>query len=307
MSISYLPVLQVRNGCVLKYLQYQYDYRPPPKKSIIENLQETGISTYSGEVKSAAARRLQSTIDVIIQTSRVKMIKRPNGKMFPFRLAFVTLTVPGKIQKVKDVQKVFSSFTAWLRYTRTSYVWKAEFQKRGQLHYHLIVNRYLEWKEISKAWNSRLKKAKMLQEYAAEHGHFNPNSTDVRSVRMDKSKNMAKYLAKYIAKDLENSKGQKIGKWWGASRNLNSKRFVFEGDYAELDKLEKCKKIEGDQYVIYQVNPISIMSKGTKANYQRWKKNVRENVIAKPVIIKTPIKKANGVVKDEVKRQMYLF
>lgn len=278
MCISYLPVLQARNDMVLGYLQYQFEHRPPPKKSVLDNVKDSGVDTYSGVVKAPAARRLQKAIDILLQTSTVKMVNRPGGKKFPFRLSFATLTIPGKIQTIAKVRKVFASFTAWLRYAKVSYVWKVEFQKRGQLHYHLILNRYLPWKEITHAWNSRMKKAGFLNEWAKEHGHFMPNSVDVRSVRMDKGKAMSKYLAKYLAKDLENEKGQKVGKWWGASRNLNVKRFVFEGSSTELSKLASAKQIVDDNWILYLVDPMKIMEKGTMKNYKKWKKEIRSNI-----------------------------
>jgi len=278
MGISYLPVLQIRQECVLGFTQYQYQYRPPPKRSIIENVGSSGNTAYSGTVTTPAARRLQAAVDVMLQTSRLKIIHRPGKKRFPFRLGFATLTIPGEIVDVRLAAKVFASFTAWLRYTKTSYIWKAEFQQRGQIHYHLILNRYLPWKELQYAWNSRLKKERLLDSYAAKSGHFMPNSVDVRSVKMGQGKSLAKYLAKYLAKGVGGNSPQVIRKWWGCSRNLNAKRFVFEGDYSETTLLEAAKKVEGDNWVIYLVDPQKIMSAGTKTRYRKWQKDIRDSL-----------------------------
>lgn len=278
MNISYLPVLQVRQDCILGYMQYQYNYRPPPKKGIRFNIEQSGKSGYSGEVKIAAARRLLTVIDVMIQCSRVRMISRPGGKKFPFRLGFITLTIPDPIQKPADVQKVFNLFTQWLRYTKTSYVWKAEFQKRGQVHYHLILNRFLPWKEITYAWNSRLKKAGMLNQWAAKHHHFMPNSCDARSVIQGKGRNLAKYLAKYLGKELSDNPDQKIAKWWGSSRNLTEKRFIFHGQMSEQFRLGKIDRYDGDNFVIWEVDPLTIMNESTKKNYRKWQKQIRDNI-----------------------------
>lgn len=278
MTPHYIPILQVRQDCILGYMQYQFKHRPPPKLGIRENIKASGISGYSGVVKTAAARRLLAVIDVMVQSSRVRMVARPGGKVFPFRLGFITLTVPGRIQDPKDVQVVFNRFTQWLRYTKTSYIWKAEFQKRGQVHYHLILNRFLPWKKISYAWNSRMKKAGMLDEWAKEHGHFMPNSCDTRSVRMEKGKSLTKYLTKYLSKDLSDDPKLKISKWWGASRNLVTKRFIFEGTLSEHFALDHFERVDGERFVIWMVDPKKIMSPTTMANYRKWQKSVRDGI-----------------------------
>lgn len=274
----YLPVLQVRQDCILGYMQYQFTHRPPPQFGIRENIENSGVSGYSGLVKTAAARRLLAVVDVMIQSSRVRMVPRPGGKVFPFRLGFITLTIPGPIRKPEEVQVVFNKFTQWLRYTKTSYVWKAEFQERGQVHYHLILNRFLPWKKILYAWNSRLKKAGMLNEWAAKYGHFMPNSCDARSVKMGKGKSLAKYLAKYLSKDLSADPKMKIAKWWGASRNLTTKRFIFEGTMSEHFALDQLSRVDGENFVIWMGDPQLIMSSSTKKRYREWQKSVRDNI-----------------------------
>ena len=171
-----------------------YKYYTGPRKGRGKELLFDRQKRYSGTVKSAAKKRMMKSIDLLIQLSKLTMVARPGGKHFPFRLGFWTLTVPGQVRKATDVHPIFKNFLAWMRRQGIQYIWKAEYQKRGQVHYHLICNKYVPWVDIRDAWNKRLKKSGFLDSYARKCGHFNPNSLDVRDVRSNKS--LSIYLAK---------------------------------------------------------------------------------------------------------------
>lgn len=269
-SSPFLPVFQARHGAILAFQQYQHTHRKAPE-NLIRELNKAHAA-YSGFVKTAAARRLQSAMDILIQISRVRIQHRPGGKRLPFRLGFWTLTVPDPIRTWEEVKKPFALFCQWLRELGASYVWKAELQERGQPHYHLIVDRYVPWKEISYAWNSRMKRAGLLQEFAQKFGHFGPNSVDARSVNFHKK--IEKYLVKYISKSGERGPS----KWWGASQNLLGKRFLFEPSHEELNRIDQAPMIEGEggHWKLYLVDPMKVMSDYSKTNYSRWKRSVRK-------------------------------
>lgn len=94
-------------------------------------------------------------------------------------------------------------FTQWLRRTKEvrCYVWKAELQQRGQPHFHIIIPDMIHYKEVRDKWNELQREAGYLDEYAKEHGHFKPNSTDTRAVT--KKNSMAAYIVKELAKNVD--------------------------------------------------------------------------------------------------------
>jgi len=80
-------------------------------------LAEYRKKAYAGQVRNEARKRMAKAVDLMVQFSRVRMKARPGGKVLPFRLGFVTLTVPGRIKSAKEVHsKCFKRFCDWLRY-----------------------------------------------------------------------------------------------------------------------------------------------------------------------------------------------
>lgn len=266
-----IPVAQVRFDGILLFEQWQGAKCPKTSVDLFRD------KAYSGSVKYGAAKRMRSAVDVMVQCSRVSMIHRPGKKLFPFRLAFQTLTIPGRLRTAKEVKPVFQRYLAWLRRQNAAYVWKAEYQKRGQIHYHLIVDRYVHWKDIQFQWNRLCHKARFLDEYAKAYGHFHPNSTDVRAVKSNKA--LTQYLMKYLAKPdtVKVPKNRMITKWWGASSHLLGGRFVFNPSSAEWDRLKQAKEIitdENEHWAIYKGEPGGFMDKATRGGYTQWKRNL---------------------------------
>lgn len=70
---------------------------------------------------------------------------------------FLTLTLPSK-QKHSDVELTTYLINPFLAYARKFfkvryYVWKKELQENGNLHFHLILDRYVDALSLRKEWN----------------------------------------------------------------------------------------------------------------------------------------------------------
>jgi len=72
------------------------------------------------------------------------------------------------------------------------YVWKAEVQDNGNIHFHINTNVFVHYNTIRKYWNKIQVKAGYIGR------EENPNSTDVTAIT--NKKGMARYMSKYIAK-----------------------------------------------------------------------------------------------------------
>jgi len=85
-----------------------------------------------------------------------------NGELlhyFSFRLAFITLTLSAE-QKHPDKyikEHMLQPFLYWMtRYYKASYVWKAETQLNGNIHFHITIDTFIHWKSIRAKWNGIL-------------------------------------------------------------------------------------------------------------------------------------------------------
>ncbi len=134
----------------------------------------------------------------------------------------MTLTLPST-QKHSDryvLEKCLQPFIRTMRrkYRMHHYLWRAERQKNGNLHFHICLNQFIHHRQVRKHWNRLMRK----------HGYIDtainadPPSTEIKSVK--KEINLAAYIAKYIAKSSEDSQPITC-KLWDCNEELKLFRF----------------------------------------------------------------------------------
>jgi hypothetical protein len=262
------PQIQIRSKSILLY--YLPTIRPPRGNLTITK------PAYSGTVTGGVAKRIRRAIDILVQSNPPKMIYNPVTKnTFPFSLNFVTMTIAS--EKVLGAKFCYTHLLKPFirkmgKLGNMSYVWKAEFQKRGQLHYHVATNVFLPWQDIRSTWNNLQRKARLLDEFALKHGNFNPNGTDVHSFYS--IKDVGSYMSKYMSKDNTASVN---GKTWDCSKNLKKPFFAFTPSSEHIEVLRNIesakgtKKIELEHCTILKCsNPLEILNSSNLADYQKW-------------------------------------
>ena len=105
-----------------------------------------------------------------------------------------------------------------------SYVWRAEVQQNGNLHFHVISDTYIRYDHIRADWNSCLRDTGLIDKFKAKHGHADANSTDVHAVY--KIKDLTAYFTKYMSKKSKKTDRNIEGKIWDCSANLKTKENV---------------------------------------------------------------------------------
>ncbi len=224
-------------------------------------------------------RRVVKAVDMLLQRSPVQRIYNPIIQKFhDFKVGFVTLTIPA----TKSVEAKFAHeklLQPFLRAARRKwgvqdYIWKAELQQRGQLHYHITWNRFVDWVHIRNVWNSLLRKHRLSDDYAKRFGHFNPNSVDVHSVW--KVRNLKAYLAKYIAKE-EQNKSRLNGKVWDCSMKLKERPFTVICSYSHMDKIDDgvsmgvVNSLELEHCVLFKMKqPELVLSNDELGQYKQF-------------------------------------
>lgn len=211
------------------------------KPTVLDSQNLLVRSSHNFTLSDNAYRTLKRKINWLYYLSKAKYVKSYSGKeIFNFKIGFVTLTLSSKQKHpTKEVTALlFNQFLTEIR-QRTNmenYVWRLEFQKNGNVHYHLVTDTYLDYFFVQKIWNRIQKSHGYLQDYTAKHSAMslsdyynaygdgsrvdfpklakryargcqdkwqNPPSVDVKSVISNKA--ISNYIAKYFGKDAKNN------------------------------------------------------------------------------------------------------
>lgn len=150
-------------------------------------------------LSAKAIARLKLAINTLVHTASYKTVyEKASGKSFRFKVNFVTLTLPSS-QKHTDseiVKLALSPFLeAWAKRSRgLLYVWKAEVQDNGNIHFHITTNTFIHYAKLRHRWNFYMEKLGYLQPEQLDL----VNSTDVHSTKHIKK--LASYLCAYVSK-----------------------------------------------------------------------------------------------------------
>lgn len=224
-----------------------------------------------GLMGPCSQKKMKRALEWLLIISKEKKIySRFSQKWVKARICFITLTLPSKqIHTDQEIKKrLLNSLLTELRkfHGVKCYVWRAEKQANGNIHFHLIVNQFIEASKLRERWNricnvlgyvdryqDKMKSEihcfgdyyekfikqgsyiELMRRYlqGRHSGWSNPNSIDIHSVK--KVKNLVVYLFKYMSKNVENigdlteeqrSKLLVSGQVWGLSENLSKMKNV---------------------------------------------------------------------------------
>lgn len=275
-------VINIRNSKA--YFYYEWQGKSKNSNNVcwkpIDNFKEA--KTYTGSVTQHTKKRIEKAVSLLLQKSKEHKIFNPiTEKEEMFRINFITLTVhdTSKNYTASETYKMLlKPFLQWLTKTQkvTDYIWKAELQKRGQIHYHITTNKWIHYQLIKDKWNNLMRQNNMLIEYFKKFKTYNPNSTDVHKVY--KIKNIEAYLCKYLSKK-ESDKNNTKGKVWDCSNSLKGKKYftaIFdeatELKLREYIKHHNCKGWSNDYCDIIFMQEGYIQEILTKSDYQQYEK-----------------------------------
>jgi hypothetical protein len=221
-----VPMIKIQPGMILAY--NVLDPRPSRSKEIGATHHNVKPPTqlYTGKMTQSAKKRLAKAINLLVAIALPKKaIHFDSKKEFLFRVNFITLTLPAAQGDITDADLKKKCLKPWIEYWKEklpgmSYVWRAERQGNGNLHFHLLTDRYIHYKDIRDSWNRCLKHTGLIESFFQRNGHRDPNSTDVHAVKA--IRNLAAYMVKYMSKKEE--EGQIVqGRLWDCSKNLKAK------------------------------------------------------------------------------------
>ena len=244
----------------------------------------------NGILSLNAARTLDRCVNWLVYLAKKKKVFIPKlNKELYFKINFITLTLPSsQIKRIenldgtvyqeseyKDIWPLVNYGYAQVYYKNTDaeikelclnqffvelrnrwkcrlYLWKAETQKNGNIHFHVILDKYIFYEDLRNVWNRILNKLGYVDEYADKFSSYNfqdykkefhrssglslkklasrfdkgvrekwqnPNSTDVHAV--ENVADMVAYLCSYVKKN-DQMKRWVDGNIWRCSELLGS-------------------------------------------------------------------------------------
>lgn len=225
--MSIIPYLQIRSSILV---QYNHSDEPAKRQRAIQDMLYQNLrehATYTGMLTPGSKKRLTKSIENLVLATKKRRVVNHKGKEHDFQLSFIGLTISETTRNItaKEAHKqLLEPFLQWMRrqHKCNLYLWKAELQKRGQLHYHITSDAYIPFKEVQTKWNELQRKSGLLDTFYNKYGRWNAPSTHIKSVR--KVGSLGGYLLKEIVKQFQNETTVG-GKVWDCSLNLKASKY----------------------------------------------------------------------------------
>ena len=250
----FIPKISVHPDKINLYNEIAWSHHKPQKKTFEHLL--TSDRLHHGKVSKIARQKVSKAVNYLLFMANDKRLpETEHGKGYMFKIAFITLTLPSKqIHSDSEIKELLlNQFLIELRKYENvkNYLWRAEKQKNGNIHFHILVDRFICWSSLRDRWNRITNKLGYCDRYredmhlfhssgfkvredllnsweykkqvkAYQHGKANdwnsPNSTDIHSLKhVTKA---AAYILKYCTKDEQNANID--GRLWGCSEQLSN-------------------------------------------------------------------------------------
>jgi hypothetical protein len=259
--------------------------------------EQFGDNSHHGKVSKLAAAKIARAVDYLVYLSQPKKLPHTlHGKDLSFRLNFLTLTLSSEqIHSDHEIMsRIFRPFLMALdrKWKVGNYIWRAEKQANGSLHYHIVTDKFIPWNELRNVWNrcqqnlgyvTRYRENQILwhrdgfrcrEELVAQwprskqikafhdgqlHDWNSPNSTDVHSLKL--INNVKAYFVKYMTKSGQSS--DIAGRLWGCSVQLSrisgAQVAIYNKIEEDLDKIKANQSVKVFQSDFFTIIFITIM------------------------------------------------
>lgn len=178
--------------CSIEYRRVTF-YRAPSTKpagdpkprDTDQNLTRGRFNGYLSPATRRQVRRVVSTWVRSVMIYRQELKKRWDpGRAYPVAFA---LTLPSK-QVHTDKEITRACLTPFLQYLRRQhgiehYFWRAEAQENGNLHYHVLADKYIDARDLQYAWNHHVNALGYVDRYIVTGDEPEAPSTEIHRIR----------------------------------------------------------------------------------------------------------------------------
>jgi len=285
-----------------------------------DNIKQPKSNKHNFEISFKASKRIKEKVTWLYHLAKTRTITTHNNKvLYSFKMNFITLTLPSeqKHQTSEIISKCLNQFFVECsqRFNMVNYVWRLEYQKNGNAHFHIATDTFVEFWQARTIWNRCLNKLGYINDYTTKNigktfneylknnpiteintfeklrtrftygcasGWTNPNTIDVRCVT--NSKNISFYISKYITK----KSTEKLNPIVAARENTNSniRLWFCSRSLSKVDKidifLDSCSdNLKNVFSTLQQVKYIihdycEVMYFNIKEQTNEWKRLFRE-------------------------------
>lgn len=260
MEIKSYPVAKISAGSIVVYNKaIETKQRSEAQLANEANLRSNEFNGYMSPKTKCKVRKMLDTWITSIELRRKKLNQ---GNYYRnSKITFLTLTLSS--QQVHDdnyiKRNLLNRFIIEIQreWKVNHYFWRAEPQENGNIHFHIMIDRYVHWRTLRDKWNSIQKDFGYIEPFIAKFLHNDPNSTDIKG--LEKIRNVSAYVIKYCCK-VEG--GRKIdGRIWGCSdslRKLTCLEVELDNEVRryidEVEKDSKTKVVVKDEFTLIFCN-----------------------------------------------------
>ena len=242
-----------------------------------ESLKNLGNGSSKGFISRDAARRIRNIINDWAQAVNCgSSWSKQNGDSHGIYFSFCTVTLPVKqFHSDKDLkQKLLNPFLKALQRDQglTNYLWRAEPQGNGNLHFHIFMDRFIEYGVIGSYWSWHLEHLGYITAYAEQSGSFFPPATQI--IKVPRDGQLREYIAKYLSKannrrrsilPSENGKVTRISYW--------SEREKPDGSIEEYEVRPIQGRVWGCSDLLRELKPFNVAISDRIGSFVNWVKD----------------------------------
>jgi hypothetical protein len=221
------PYLEINTNITLKPHSVQIHKQFTKRKIEVKDESLKNLirdNKYNGFMSDATGRQVKKLIEnwlvsiEIKQGGKIKYVNRES--VYP---TFVTLTLPFKqVHDDNTLKRVLlEPMIQWLTSEKLDakgvnvgwgvkcYLWRAETQKNGNLHFHIIVDRWIDMQRLRTKWNQILDRLGYIKMFQAKQKHIFRKGFVIRQDQMKKQVKTLRDRAKKNGKSLSLKAAQK--------------------------------------------------------------------------------------------------
>lgn len=255
-KVQYMWRMSVRPSYSVAFL-VRADGLPPSRRH--SPLPKNNSS--NGVISKKAATKINNAVQWLLMFSHKKRVySKATRKSYWFLINFITLTLSDKQNHSDEYVKehMLYPFLRWMARAHKAglYIWKAEAQTNGNIHFHITTNTFIHWKSIRRKWNEIQSRHGYMKKWTDGNERGNPNSTDVHAVI--KTDQIAKYMVKYMVKT-QTDRRPIDGRLWACSQELSQITVSldehdnqFAECSADLTKQSEIRKLDHATLLLHQ-------------------------------------------------------
>jgi hypothetical protein len=228
------------------------------KEEIKIRLETARKETYKGQISAASKKLIRKKLSTWFEAIANYNSLRENVISHKLvKAVFLTVTLSAsQYHSDKEIKaRILKPFIRKLRddYGCERYLWKAEKQSNGNIHFHIIIDQFIDKLIVQILWNKCQEALGYITEFEKKYKRRNPPSTQIQVI--SNTDQMMKYIEKYICKDDNNSTIE--GAIWKCSKKIFSLEFFelpidqdFTRQINEAVGVGQLKLIVKDRYKI---------------------------------------------------------